>query len=521
MLPEDRKSRGYFYFTEYLKLIKGSISEELPKSFISYSRESLLARLIQQLSTDGLYSFMSKVDSEGQYKSAPKKNVDFGTFLFDLKSKRLIIPCRIFLKNIFLFIVLWIFALFSFISSFIFRKVINTKTVLIYGVPHDLRDIGTLNDFESFCFNEVENPFSKDFRYIVQAWGVKGTSERIFYSRYPILRLLTISRFGFLDFFVFLREHGLVLFNFLFHSLKSSAISVLWRDIALHSVINLLNRKEIITSFMLTNVHWNRQYIWMSDLHGRKFKTYMIPYSMNFSPLKYKNNETSERSPHPHLEHLRVDEIWVWSSVDILELKKLGIPAQAFIKKPVLWCPDVIAIKDKSPKFIISIFDIPPKSAENLAITGVKNNYYSCETVEKFVKDIVEICLELSTEFSIEFELRLKQKRGFSIHHDKSYINFINGMVDASHLKLINYGENLFSIIRASDLVISIPFSSPSYIARAIGKDAIFYDSSDSLQNDNVKNLGIDFFSDKLKLRSYIREFMSHFIGMHKSDKNL
>jgi hypothetical protein len=46
-------------------------------------------------------------------------------------------------------------------------------------------------------------------------------------------------------------------------------------------------------------------------------------------------------------------------------------------------------------------------------------------------------------------------------------------MVDASHLKLIDYGENLFSIIRASDLVISIPFSSPSYIARAIGMTKI------------------------------------------------
>ena len=474
MFAEDRKAKGYSNFVKYSELIRKSLSKELPRSILGYSRKSLLLRLCQQLTMDGLSGFMSKLDAEGEYSNSAKF-IDFGIYAFNLESKSLSLSCKFFFKTFISFMALWVVTLFVFLASFIFGKNKNVKAVIIYGVPLELSDKNTLKNFESFCLNQTELPFSNDIHYIVQTNQRCISTGNIRYSKYPILSLLADSRFKFSDFIFFLREHFLVFFLFFVHSLRVNGISILWRDFALHPAIKLLNRKKILTAFLLTNTSWYRQYIWMSNLHNRRFRTYMIPYSMNFSPLAYKNNNNIY-GPHPSLGQLRVDEIWVWSSGDVLELSKLGVLAPAVIKKPILWYPDFEVPLDRSSKFSVLIFDVTPMTLERLAITGVRENYYSSKTMENFVEDILEICFQLSREFAFEINVGLKPKRNYSESHDHDYIKFLNEMVDKNRLKILSPRENLFSIIRSSDLVISIPFSSPTYVAQAIGKNAIFYD---------------------------------------------
>ena len=518
MLTEDRKSKGYSQFIYNLNLIKSYIALKLPKNLFGYSSEALVCRINQQITTEGLSGFMSKLDSKGGLSNNSNEKIVFGPFSINLEKKSLIVSYKIYFKSLVLFMALWVGSFVAFTISFIFSNNFNCKSVLIYGVPLNLRRKNVIKNFESFCLGETESPFSEKVRYIVQSWRASGHSERIIYSKYPILKLLLISKFNFLDFRFFFREHFLVLLFFLFHSLKSHELSLLWRDFALHSSVRLLNRKKIITAFLLTNTQWSRQYLWMSDLHGRKFKTFMIPYSMNYSPLKFKKSGIVEYSPHPYIMQLRVDEIWVWSPEDIKELKKMNVLAQPYVKKPILWYPDLKLLPIKHSRFKITIFEVTPFNSETLANRGLNGNYYSCNTIQSFVKDIIEICSEISEELSIKIDIEIKQKRSFSKYHDQNYINFINRIVDEKRLMVIDHNENLFSIIRASDLIISIPFSSPAYIARAIGKYAIFYDPTDLILNDTIKNAGINFYSDKFKLKSHMIKLIKSF---YKPTKNL
>ena len=84
-------------------------------------------------------------------------------------------------------------------------------------------------------------------------------------------------------------------------------------------------------------------------------------------------------------------------------------------------------------------------------------------------------------------------------------------MKDKKFIRVLNQDDNLFSIIRNSNLVISIPFSSPSYIAKTINIKSIFYDPTDTIRNNKFKNKGINFISDKILLKQFIGGLVSKY----------
>jgi polysaccharide biosynthesis PFTS motif protein len=507
MLPEENKAIKYKILDSYLDLISKSLNLKFPNYLLSYSNKSIISRIKQQLTLDGQDWFMSNFNDESDIKNN-NNVIDFGKFKFNLNNNKLHLSSQFFYKNVIFFVFLWILLLILFLLSLFVISKKNKKWVMIYGAP--INNQQSIIEFEKFCDKQKKLPFSRENHYIVQTNCIYKSSGRFKYSRYPLFLLLLNSKLNFIDICKFSLQHIKVFINFIRCSFKNNELSVLWRDFSFHSVIKHLDSKNIISSFVLTNTNWFRQFIWQSDLKNRSFKSFMIPYSMNVSPLEYKKSKITNY-PQPGLKQLRVDELWVWSNEDIVEFKKLGINSRFKIKKPILWYLDKNFTNKSTKNFVISIFDVTPMSHQKLSSRGVNKNYYSFNTMKKFIKDIVNICSQLSIEHSMNISLSLKPKRNFSSYHDLDYIQFIEDLKNNNLIKVLNQDGNLFSIIRNSNLVISIPFSSPSYIARTINIKSIFYDPTDSIRNNKFKNKGIKFISDKILLKQFIGGLVSKY----------
>ncbi len=66
--------------------------------------------------------------------------------------------------------------------------------------------------------------------------------------------------------------------------------------------------------------------------------------------------------------------------------------------------------------------------------------------------------------------------------HDPSYVRFVAELADQlPQLSLTDPKVNIFEMIRRAEVSISIPYSSPVYIASALNRPGIFYDSTSDL----------------------------------------
>lgn len=510
MRPFDERYQGYSNYNFVLDKLEEVLNQKIgDETVLEFSKSTIVSRLKQQVTMDEFDAFMRKYASINDIeKSLSSAEIGFGSLFLNQKKGTAGILMLSFYKNCLLFFLLWSGTFIVFLSSFFIthlkKKVIKSPAVLIYGVPGISDLFFNFERFEGFILNQNEGIFSKDVDFIVQANTKSKSSGRIHYSRHPILYLLSKYPFCLESFPFFVREHFSALVSFISHSARLSIFSVLWRDFAIYSAVKLLNHESVLKAFVLTNTSWSRQYVWMSNLTHRKYRTYMIPYSMNFSPIIYKSSNSCV--PQPILRQLRVDEMWVWSDGDISELKRLGVKTNFTIKKPVLWYEDNSVVKLHPTKFVISIFDVIPMNEKKLNTMGVGSSYYSVINMTKFITDIEDVCATISKDCDFDIILNLKCKRLFSDWHDENYISFIDQLSIKQKLNLIDPLENLFSLLRSSNLTISVPFSSPTYIASSLSLDAVFYDSAGTVHNDHDKNRNIKLISDKEGLKKYILE---------------
>jgi len=123
--------------------------------------------------------------------------------------------------------------------------------------------------------------------------------------------------------------------------------------------------------------------------------------------------------------------------------------------------------------FVITFFDVTPMAqAKDFYEPYIAMNNLEC---------IFEMTKQLQDEFGKYLQLRVKPKRRYSKIHSQGYINKMNDGVHSGLVELLNPHTNLYSVISESDLVLSVPFTSPSVIARELDVPTFYcsFDSSD------------------------------------------
>lgn len=395
---------------------------------------------------------------------------------------------KLLLSSIVKFMTLWLLVLGQFVRLLVSKHGDSGSATLVHGVPDaDLRAKGSAKRFEDFCQNGPLDVFSKANICIVQAVRpvVAINPTKFVYARFPLLTLFSANRLSAKECLDFLKQHLSVFFCYLYLIIRYPIACLLWRDLAIHAVATTMNRKNLIEANIITNTNWLQQFLWMSDLPNRHFRTYMTLYSLNSSTLVFRDDPVA--TVHPGIRHLRADLICTWDASYEQALNRDGVFCETQVVSPILWyLPKTVPARRNTAVCRLCVFDVSPMTREALLGRGMLGSYYTAETMKLFLGDVLAAAQEVTRQFGCEVEIVLKHKRTPTPLHDRSYFNYVNELCASySYLRLAEEDSNLFSLISECDLAVAIPYSSPAYVANYLGIPALFYDPTNEILPTN------------------------------------
>ncbi len=457
-----------------------------------YSVEAIKKRLEQVIMRQAIDPFMAEEGSSecnGAKILGPYAGIVFGR---DLGQVRITFSER-FRCSLF-FIALWFIGLLAVVKALGKRKGNTSPATLIFGVPaSELTADGSDERFATYCQNSPIQPLENASRLIVAAQvNVNATNARYAqYGRFPVLILLADCNLQWREAVRFLGEHLTCLFGYFISSAKSSVLALLWQDVAMHAAANSLNRQGLIENVLLTNTNWLQQLLWMTDLPQRSYQTIMMLYSLNSSPLQFKNEPAPMN--HPGIRHLRCDKILIWEKDYTRFLRSDGVYVPTETTPPLIWhLPPNKQSKPPREELQICVFDVIPMSKQHKKRLGILGNYYSIETMTVFLNDIVVCAEAICDKLGISCKVVVKHKRAPTEGNDSNYFDVVKSLFcEHTNVEFAPFDVNLFNLISESHLVVVAPFSSPAYVASYLNIPAIFYDPTGELlpqypQNPNV-----------------------------------
>lgn len=506
MRPESKMARLYARSDRIIQAIEARLA--LP-GCRGYHPDAMTRRTVQAISFQFLDSFMQAAAARAEGGPDQSEGVlDCGGLTIDLRTGSVTPHGRLWLACVAKFIALWALTFVYFLRP-MGRAGHASGAVLIHGVPDaDLARGGNSGRFEEYCLKGPLEATTCAELYFVQSVRpiVAQNPQRFIYTRHPLLYLFGQARIGIADAARFVSSHGQTLFSFLALSLRHPIACLLWRDFASHSAAESLNRRNLIRSNIITNTNWLQQFLWMSDLPHRRYKTYMALYSLNSSTIVVREDPVD--APHPGLRHLRADVIYIWNAEYEQTLRRDGVCCPTEITGPVLWyLSNETPVTPESNHYRIGLFDVTPMRDEVLKARGMAGSYYSTATMKLFLADVLDAAEKVSAIAGTRPEVMLKHKRKPNAFHDPDYFSCVARLRDGGELRLVEEDADLIEFIGACNLVIVIPFSSPAYIARHLGIPCLFYDPVSSVLSREPEDHLFGFVSGREDLLGKMKEF--------------
>ena len=123
--------------------------------------------------------------------------------------------------------------------------------------------------------------------------------------------------------------------------------------------------------------------------------------------------------------------------------------------------------------FIVTFFDVTP-------LNSIADKHSSQIAISN-LNGVLSVTQRLQKEFGEYLKIRVKPKREYSKRHSHDYINMMLEAVEVGAIELLDHVTNLYSAISESDIVLSVPFTSPSVIAKELDIPTFYcsFDSSD------------------------------------------
>lgn len=494
MRPDTHTARAYLLLDKAVQAVEAWLTVVM-KSGCSYGKSAVSRRIVQAVAMRLVDPFLRKsIDGQssgqiqiGLVERLPRR-LCCGGMEINTETGAVAPNIKLLFSSVAKFVALWLFVSGCFMRSLASRKIDSGPATLVHGVPDaELRVGGSTQRFESFCQNGHLDVLSKANKCIVQvARPVKaGNPQKFRYTRFPLLALFSANRLSVIEGLIFLKQHVNVFGSYLYLLLRYPVACLLWQDFAVHAVAMAMNKKKLIEANIITNTNWLQQFLWMSDLSNRHFKTYMALYSLNSSTLIFKDDPVA--STHPGIRHLRADLVWIWDRFYEQVLKRDGVFCKTQVVAPILWyLPKEVPARRTAGFRRLCVFDVSPMTKEALLSRGMLGNYYNTETMKSYLGDVLAAVDEVKRQLRCEVEIVLKHKRTRSPSHDDSYFSYVNELCEShDQLRLVGEDVNLFTLIAESDLVVVIPYSSPGYVANYLGVPALFYDPTNEILATN------------------------------------
>jgi len=216
-------------------------------------------------------------------------------------------------------------------------------------------------------------------------------------------------------------------------------------------------------------------------------------YSINMFPLIRKKVEKYPYVGGHFCSTWKIFWIWNVGQLNWLKSNVKSSFSHRFIS-PFSMEGSNINISSYSNKKIITIFDVPPKKLFTISQLVNPYNHYSFNYCIKFLKDIIyNPAIKNNNIF-------LKIKRDYS-NIDLRYRSFLKKISEKKNVRIYYEEISATSLIKNSNLVISIPFTTPALIAKFFHKKSFYYDPYFPLKKSKFYPEGVEIVNSKKKLK--------------------
>ncbi|MBI4280435.1 MAG: hypothetical protein HY660_18435 [Armatimonadetes bacterium] len=189
-----------------------------------------------------------------------------------------------------------------------------------------------------------------------------------------------------------------------------------------------------------------------------------------------------------------------------------GEHAQVIVTGPVMFATDAAVPGDDGPRrgFRVGVFDISPHSGKLLAVIGAGGGWYSVEDVRRFYRDIVDALNALPLS---DVEIVVKPKRPSTGRHvADGYAEMLEAL-DQHTSARVSYSPssaNPWEVLASLDACVSMPFTSTTSAALALGVPSVFYAPSPTVQAGRHTMDGDKLVRSKRELAAWFLETYSH-----------
>jgi ribosomal-protein-alanine N-acetyltransferase len=519
-VPVFNPALGYTRFADMVQDVEPYVQASSP-SVAGYDGHVVARRVLQRIVEIGLHPLLQLAAGRVQSGLPPfeygARTLRLGGLVFDLRQNRVSTGAGLWLRSLGSFLAQWIRILWL-VTRATLRgaPAARRPATLIFGVGQDdLAQEGSDQRFAEYCERGPLPPLTSSRRLIVESQIAlnSSNSDRLSYAKYPLFALLTECGASAGEWLQFVSEHVVTALGYLRSSVTRPLGVILARDLAFHALLAHLNRIGVIEATVITNSHYHVQPLWMRALPDRRFATHMVWYSQNSIPFVYKMDGV--RSYLPNHRYIELDHVWVWTQGFARYLHDTAVRGTCHVVGPILWyLPERSRGAGPGATLRIALFDVTPQTPAFTYRVGLVFNYYRAENVIAFVRDIVAARDDLQEEWRRPIEVVLKHKRNPTHVHEQAYLEQIKELNDSGRIRLVPPETNIYSLIAESAVTVVMPYSSPVYVATAMGVPAVFYDPTGDLVPTYEESEGVRFAAGTRQLREVLSELMRAAAGV-------
>lgn len=455
-----------------------------PAAF-GYSAEVLLDRLTQLLIEISILPYTlaahATLQASNEFPGAATR-IAFPEAAIHVGSGRVSTSPLQWARNVFAFLAHWSYCLATIVAGFFRRGSISANrpaTILVDAAEEHIFVEGNDARFVEYCRRGPITPLRVANR-LFTTWPTRRESsapEFITYAPNPLLALLREASLGASAQAQLLARHVWLLLSFLWAAIRAPHLTIIARELAYTPIAFALDRGGVLEAMVMTNSIWAAQPLWTRSF--TQAKTHMLWYSQAPHTMMYDTDDV--KGEPPHVRWIRVDTHWVWTHSMADYLRARGQAGSTIeVIGPILWyLPE---LRTPPPGEIsVLVFDVPALGDNTMLMLGEITNNFHPDKMRQFMADVVALRLQLEQTLGRPVSIHLKRKRTYRPQYSREYFDFITKLAEEGVVMLYGPAENIYSIVSASHLVISYPYTSAAYVAEALGVPSLYYDPTRKL----------------------------------------
>jgi polysaccharide biosynthesis PFTS motif protein len=195
---------------------------------------------------------------------------------------------------------------------------------------------------------------------------------------------------------------------------------------------------------------------------------------------------------------------WVWDkTMTQFILDRTHARPDQLIRTGPIEFADTSAALQKFTLPSIALFDVQPVRPAIYAPIALAFDYYTPTTSDAFLAQTTGAVQALG--YACVF--KRKRSHGRSVI-DRSYLSQVDALIKSGQMFAVDPELAASRVIEQANAVISMPYTSTSVIAQAMGKPSCYYDPTGMLAKDDNDARGLPILHTQIELEEWLREVL-------------